>query len=429
MEPTDGINDDSLGESKAWTTGLNEPNVGLRRRDGMGKSAEDPEATSPEPLMSLKEEYLRRIALHLFRLDLWSAQTVTEDMTRKSRLANIEYHFEQLWVNPPPLDLIEEWLDSPELYHSHGIMNLPGFHPYVTGLSYEQLKEIVKARDEQAKAMYIRLMLGRIWKLKDRNLIHELALQDLKGSFQINLGLLIGERAKDANHYISKLNQRQSVAQERLSSVLSEARVLRNQITEAFHHGALNEDLLPGLRLRLGAFHQHYSAARSLLDAEHERTLLDEAREPWSVRREDAKARKLLNPTPTPASSALLAMISFACSVCAFGPAMMAYVNTAAGPGQWWDNNCWALLAGVILQVLGLGTQILGPLVLPGSLQVRLRMEMRVLVWVFGGFTVVCTVASVVLYGTVSAPWSGFFALAGQAMMGFVQLMLVFGAG
>lgn len=376
--------------------------------------------------MSLKEEYLRRIALHLFRLDLWSAQTVTEDMTRKSRLANIEPHFEQLWINPPPTDLIERWINSPELYHSHGIMNLPGFHPYVTGLTYEQLEEIVKKRDEPAKAMYIRLMLGRIWKLKDRNLIHELALQDLKGSFQINLGLLIGERATDANQYVSKLTQRQSVAQERLSSVLSEARVLRNAVTEAFQHQALNGDLLPGLRLRLGAFHQHYSAARNLLDAEHEGTLLDPLREPWSA---DENSR-LRNPTPAaPASSALLAMISFACSICAFAPAMMAYVNTANGPGSWNDNDFWGLLAGVILQILGLGAQILGPLVLPGSLQIRLHPETQVLVYIFAAFAFACTLASVLLYGTVSAPWSGVLAFTGQATMGFVQLMLVFGAG
>lgn len=348
-------------------------------------------------------------------------------MTRKSRLANIEPHFEQLWIDPPPIDLIERWLDSPELYHSHGIMNLPGFHPYVTGLSYEQLKEIIKKRDEPAKAMYIRLMLGRIWKLKDRNLIHELALQDLKGSFQINLGLLIGERATDANHYVSKLTQRQSVAQERLSSVLSEARVLRNAITEAMQHQALNEDLLPGLRLRLRAFHQHYPAARILLDAEHEGILLDPLREPWS---EDEKSRNgPRKPMPAPAPSALLAMISFACSVCAFVPAMMAYITTTNGPGSWNDNNFWGLLAGVILQVLGLGAQILGPLALPNSLQTRLQQETQVLVWIFAAFTFVCTLVSVILYGTVSAPWSGVLAFAGQAMMGFVQLMLVFGAG
>jgi len=380
--------------------------------------------------MSLKEEYLRRIALHLFRLDLWSAQTVTEDMTRKSRLANIEPHFGQLWINPPPIELVEIWLDSPELYHSHGIMNLPGFHPYVTGLSYEQLKEIVKKRDEQAKAMYIRLMLGRIWKLKDRNLIHELALQDLKGSFEINLGLLIGERAADANHYVSKLTQRQSVAQERLSSVLSEARVLRNEITEAFHHGALEEDLLSGLRLRLGAFHQHYPAARKLLDVEQERTLLDPAREPWSVREDDKSRKGFRKAAPEKAaSSALLAMISFAWSLCAFVPAMMAYVGTASGPGSWTDNDFWGLLAGAILQLLGLGTQFIGPLVLPGSLQLRVQKEMRALVWIFATFTSVCTLVSLVLYGTASAPWSGVFAFAGQAMVGFVQLVLVFGAG
>lgn len=233
--------------------------------------------------MTLKEEFLRRIALHLFRLDLWSAQTVTEDMKQHDRLDNIEPHFQRLWINPPATELLELWLDSPELYHSHGIMQLPGFHPYVTGLSYTQLKEIVKDRDAPAKAMYIRLMLGRIWKLRDRNMIHELARGDLVGSFQINLGLLIGERALDANQYISKLTQKQSVAEERLTSVLSEARVLRDEITKAVGRQALNEDLLPGLRFRLWALHEHDQAAGRLLDVVEQRgPLLDPEREPWS---------------------------------------------------------------------------------------------------------------------------------------------------
>jgi uncharacterized membrane protein len=79
--------------------------------------------------------------------------------------------------------------------------------------------------------------------------------------------------------------------------------------------------------------------------------------------------------------------------------------------------------------LLGLGTQVLGPLVLPGSLQVRVQKETWVLVCMFAVFTLVCTLLSIVLYGAVSAPWSGVLAFAGQAVAGFVQLMLVFGAG
>jgi hypothetical protein len=40
-------NDVPLGPSRGWTSStLNEPNVGLRRRDGAGGSSDDPEATS-----------------------------------------------------------------------------------------------------------------------------------------------------------------------------------------------------------------------------------------------------------------------------------------------------------------------------------------------------------------------------------------------
>lgn len=233
--------------------------------------------------MSQTESLLRRIVLHLFRLDLWSVHTLAEDIPRKLRVANIDHHFSELWISPPPTSRIVSWLDSPELYHSHGIMNLPGFHQYVTGMSYSELEENVNKHAAVAKTYYIRLMQTRTWKLIERKTIYQCALKDLVGSFQINLGLLIGERAVDVNHYVQKITERQSVAEERLASVLNEARVLRDQITKAWNHKALNEDLLPGLRLRVGALHEHYPPAWREMTGDREQTgvLLDQGGEAW----------------------------------------------------------------------------------------------------------------------------------------------------
>jgi hypothetical protein len=136
----------------------------------------------------------------------------------------------------------------------------------------------------------------------------------------------------------------------------------------------------------------------------------------------------LARPRPAPVSSAFLAVITFVSSLIASIPAWMSYTTTVTGPGLWADNNFLSLLAGAILQVLGLGTQIFGPIAFPQTLHgARLPDETKMLVWIFAGMTFLCTAAGVALYGTVSAQWSGVVGFAGQAMMGLVQLMLVFG--
>src|SRR5689334_15732825 len=80
------------------------------------------------PIPTPFELYLRRICTILFCLDLRAAHTVCEDWTREERLANIEPHFAELWVDPPPLDMIESWVESEQLYHSNEAMHLDGFN-------------------------------------------------------------------------------------------------------------------------------------------------------------------------------------------------------------------------------------------------------------------------------------------------------------
>jgi hypothetical protein len=131
-----------------------------------------------------------------------------------------------------------------------------------------------------------------------------------------------------------------------------------------------------------------------------------------------------LKPLP---NHGLLAAIIFMCSLAASYPTWMSYMGTAGGPGLWMDANFWNLLSGAILQLLGLGTQILGPLLLPEIFQIQLPRETKVLVWCFAAFTLLCTSTAIWLYGTFSAQWSGLVAFAGQAITGFVQLILIFG--
>lgn len=128
---------------------------------------------------------------------------------------------------------------------------------------------------------------------------------------------------------------------------------------------------------------------------------------------------------PTPVT---LSLVAFFFSLLASYPAWLSYLGTPTGVGLWVDANFYSLVAGVILQLLGLATQILGPLLFPRVFHIRVEGEAKILTWIFSGFTFLCTVTSITLYGLVSVQWSGVVCFAGQAMMGLVQLMLVFGA-
>jgi len=122
-----------------------------------------------------------------------------------------------------------------------------------------------------------------------------------------------------------------------------------------------------------------------------------------------------------------LALISFFFSLVASYPAWKSYSSTPAGYGYWGDANFYALVSGSLLQTLGLGTQIIGPVLFPGMFQLRLGRGVKIWVWILSTFTFLCVTLSILLYGLVSVPWSGLVAFAGQATMGLLQLLLVFG--
>lgn len=137
-------------------------------------------------------------------------------------------------------------------------------------------------------------------------------------------------------------------------------------------------------------------------------------------------SNQAVGPPKNPSPSAIAAL-AFGVLLAALYPAWVSSRATPDGPGAWADSSFTGLLAGAILQVLNLGLQILGPLLLPRTFHLRVERSTRALVSVFGGLTVLFTCVGLLLYGLASAPWSGMVAFAGQATMGLVQLLLVFG--
>ncbi len=223
--------------------------------------------------------HLRHIAHGFMCLDLKAAQTVTESYTREEKLRNIVPHFEFLWKSPPPKELILDWLESDELYHFHDVMNLPNFQNYVGSLPHQQLLALVNT--PKASHFYIRMVESRIWRLQEQKTINGLAAQDLRGCFEINLGLSITEQATDENAYLARLTQNQFMAKVRLARVLDDARLLRSRINTAFEQGALSDDVLPSLRLRFRAIKEHFEEASKLLEEKHSEPLLDHTSEGW----------------------------------------------------------------------------------------------------------------------------------------------------
>jgi hypothetical protein len=233
------------------------------------------------PSMSMEEKHLRRIAQDLFRLDLCAAQTITEDFTPEERRLNVEPHFELLWKCPPRYEVIERWLDSDELYRPRDVIELPGLHEYLANLSYDQICEVINDTvNTVAHGFYIRMMEGRMEKLKKKNTSHRIAEQNLKAAFKLNLGLLIGEKPADEDEYLSRLTRNQFIAEARLSFMLREVRHFRYQVTRESKSPTIDERLLEGLQLRANALQLHYEEAWKQLGKE-QHDLLDTNREAW----------------------------------------------------------------------------------------------------------------------------------------------------
>jgi len=162
------------------------------------------------------------------RLDLQAAHTVTEDFGYEARLGNVEPHFSYLWSGlrpgsaastspypPPPIARVMAWLEADGEARFHALDDyaappggLPGFAEYVATLPLAQLRALLVDRAEAASPFYVRLLVGRLWKLQEQRTIKGLAERDLRGCCEINLGLLIGERADDERDYLQRLTRK-----------------------------------------------------------------------------------------------------------------------------------------------------------------------------------------------------------------------------
>ena len=249
--------------------------------------------------MTPGEVHLRRIAALCMLLDVHAARTVTEDFSREARQGNVEPHFAYLWSGirpgsdastspypPPPIGPIMDWLeaDGEERFqalddYAAAPGGLPGFAEFAASLPEAQLRALVDR--PAASPFYVRMLVGRIWKLQEQRTIKGLAERDLRGCCEINLGLLVGERAADEGDYLQRLTRKQFMARARLTKALAEARRLRDAVGDAWRAGALGEELLPGLRLRVKALQEYYDEAWKLLEEKHHEALVDHTCEDW----------------------------------------------------------------------------------------------------------------------------------------------------
>jgi hypothetical protein len=222
----------------------------------------------------------RQIVKCAMRLDLMAAHTIVEDYkAEKDKVQNVEPHFKILWGLTVKVSSIMGWLRSDKLYQNPDLVRLPDFEEFVGALPLKELGDLLKK--PEASLFYVRLVKGRIRKLEDQKTVVGLAVRDLRNAFEINLGLLVQEKAVNESVYLTILKEKQFDQEHRLSRVLIEAVRLRDLVTEAFRQGHLDEDLLPGLRMRIGALEEHYSKARELLGDHVNMNLVDHTIQDW----------------------------------------------------------------------------------------------------------------------------------------------------
>lgn len=126
---------------------------------------------------------------------------------------------------------------------------------------------------------------------------------------------------------------------------------------------------------------------------------------------------------------AALMGLSTAVTVLALLPACVGFQRLEDGRGGWFDADFWALVSSAVLQLLGLLVQLAAPLAAPDRFRNALAAEAKHLVWAFSVLVCLCTVAAIVLCGSVSLLWSAMVGFAAQSFLGLVQLVLVFGSG
>jgi hypothetical protein len=107
-------------------------------------------------------------------------------------------------------------------------------------------------------------------------------------------------------------------------------------------------------------------------------------------------------------------------------PAYLSFDKSQDGPGGWMDADFWGMVSGAIFQLLGLCTQIVAPLIFPSYFVLNLDGFLRRLVWGLVVFVSALTLIAVLVYGFASIKWSGVLFFLGQAILGLVQLILVF---
>ena len=127
-------------------------------------------------------------------------------------------------------------------------------------------------------------------------------------------------------------------------------------------------------------------------------------------------------------SNVTLACLTLLFSLVAGYPASIGFASAPASAGSWSDSDFWCLLGAVILQLLNLATQLIGPHVFERLKHARVVGDTESLVWTWliAVLAVLCTSGSVASYGLLSVQFSGWLAFAAQVFSSMVQLILVF---
>jgi hypothetical protein len=198
---------------------------------------------------------IRRIVLCLLRFDLWAADTITDELSALHRLENIDYHFQRMWRGLPPVELqvLDEWLRSPELYHSQPLFAL---RKYVEGFSERQLNSVVL--NSSARTFYTRLLFKRISKLVEQKAINGFATQHPDRAFEESQGLLIEQRPATRREYLVTVAHRLHETHLRLKAVIREAKVFRDYIKLAKEAQDLEFPAMQVLKEKLEALNEYY---------------------------------------------------------------------------------------------------------------------------------------------------------------------------
>ncbi|KAI8633516.1 hypothetical protein F5Y19DRAFT_413953 [Xylariaceae sp. FL1651] len=385
-------------------------NRGLRRRRPVQVGYDQTDHPSPEPLNALV--CFREIAAAIVALNLATMKALLDGWCGTPQITGKWYERYQGFLSETEVSLVD-WITE-----EGGARLEDEVLEYANSFNMEQARAFIV--DTQTSTFYSQLVDIRIKKLRASQAHAVFAAKADQGK--------IPEKYCWCDSYSSYIEY--AVVEEyderaQLCYIMSAARRLLSSIKRAVEGEYLRSGELEILKAKVAALQVHYSTAAAAVQ-ERQSDLVDLSANDWweppSATRSNELPSKVAKAYPGNVD-VVESYFGFAIPViCLLSciPIALAWTHSDPNVGTVADANFYQLIAGSILQVLGLGTTLY-----PTLFHSKLSRPSWFLTWFLAAISLIFTILSIPLYVLLPTAWSTVIAFAGTAAQPLILLQII----